>query len=1470
MSYSNCLPHPVLRLFATALAWLALPLAGLAQDIVINEVDADQSGLDRAEFIELYDGGAGNTDLDGMVVVLFNGSDDASYLAFDLDGFSTDENGLFLIGNPGVPNVSLEFAPGNSGAIQNGADAVALYNGDATDFPNDTPLTTDNLIDAMVYGTDDGEDFDLLDVLTPGQDQLNDTSTESMARVPDGGTPRETTGYVNQAPSPGLRNKADENLNLGISIVPETIAENAIAPAVATITRTGPTAEAAILIIEASDPTEVLVESAASFAVGESSFTLDINAVDDLWADGNQTVTITVREVNNALNPTEATLVVEDDGDEDAIVVNEVYPAVDNFNGDANGDGEIVNSLDEFVELVNASSEPYDLSGFTLQDAATVRHTFPEGSVVDPGCAVVVFGGGNIQEGLLEEFGNALVQKANGANEFGLSLNNSGDYVTIRNLDDIEVAGASWGAVNFADGSLTRSPDITGDFDFHPFVGFDTFGPGYDLNGDPFCEVALTLKLSVSPSSIAENAGAGASTLTVTRTGSTAAAITVTLTNDDPSEISLAAEVIIASGQSAATVAINAVNDEAQDGTQTITLSGSAPGYVLDSTTIQVTDDGDEPVDVVINEFDSDQASTDTMEFIELYDGGTGNLPLDGLIIVLFNGANDTSYATIDLNGQATDANGFLVLGSAEVPAVTFPIEGFQLQNGADAIAIYRADADNFPNGTFVTDEDLVDAIVYGTGDDDALGLLDVLTPDGIQTDEGEGNNGNAVARVPDGGQPFDTDSYVTQPPSPGRSNEVVDSIEISAAPVSITESSASTIALSISRTGPTDREVTVNISIDDTTELTGPESAVFAADQSSINVNLSPVDDTWPDGDQTVTVSLTAADGSLKSAETTITVTDDATDTQAFVINEIHAAVDSDVGDANGDGSLATLGFDEFVELINISGAKLDLSGYTISDAVTVRHTFPQGTVLDVDCAVVVFGGGNIAEGILAEFGNALVQKANGSTEFGFGLNDSGDTLSIRTGAGTEAAAASWGELDAGNGSLTRSPDLTGDFTEHVNIGNGDLLFSPGTKVNGEPFCTVTNELELMIAPTSFREDAGAAAAQLTVTRSGPTDVALIITLQSSDPSEATVQEQATIPAGSASLTIPVDAVDDAGPDGAQQITLNASAEGFVTGSVAVTVTDDGDEPVDIVINEIDPDQTGTDMGEFIEIYDGGRGNVPLDGFIVVLFNGSNGGSYSTVDLSGQATNASGYFVLGSPDMPQSDLTFTTATNSIQNAGTAVDAVAIYRDSADNFPVGTQPIEDNLVDALVYGNADATDDNDLLDTLTPEGDRIDEDPDRATNAIARVPNGGAAFDTSAYRRQTPTPGASNGDGGELGFDLWALTYPGIGGPEANNDGDPMSNALEYALGLNPSENDISAVPTPVTNANGQLGFTIDKGSAAGSDSRLTYIVEVSTDLISWTSDGTTIDTNSASTLAVRYTGTASEIYMRLRVELTQ
>jgi DNA/RNA endonuclease G (NUC1) len=196
---------------AADFAWsftTANPPPPAATNVIINEVDADTPGTDAAEFVELYDGGAGNTSLDGLVLVFFNGNGGVSYAAFDLDGFSTDANGYFTIGNPTVPGVDLVFNPGASGLLQNGEDAVALYAGNASDFPNGTLVTSTNLRDAIVYDTDDTDEPGLLVLLNAGQVQVNENggasaATQSNGRCPNGaGGGRNTSTYAQGAPTP--------------------------------------------------------------------------------------------------------------------------------------------------------------------------------------------------------------------------------------------------------------------------------------------------------------------------------------------------------------------------------------------------------------------------------------------------------------------------------------------------------------------------------------------------------------------------------------------------------------------------------------------------------------------------------------------------------------------------------------------------------------------------------------------------------------------------------------------------------------------------------------------------------------------------------------------------------------------------------------------------------------------------------------------------------------------------------------------------------------------------------------------------------------------------------------------------------------------------------------------------------------------------------------------------------------------
>ncbi len=127
--------------------------------LLINEVDADQATIDTAEFIELYDGGAGNTSLSGLALVFFNGDDDLSYAAYDLDGNSTDSRGYFVLcgSSTFVPNCDMLVSPATN-LLQDGADAVALYTADASGFPTGTPATTANLLDALVYDTGEAND----------------------------------------------------------------------------------------------------------------------------------------------------------------------------------------------------------------------------------------------------------------------------------------------------------------------------------------------------------------------------------------------------------------------------------------------------------------------------------------------------------------------------------------------------------------------------------------------------------------------------------------------------------------------------------------------------------------------------------------------------------------------------------------------------------------------------------------------------------------------------------------------------------------------------------------------------------------------------------------------------------------------------------------------------------------------------------------------------------------------------------------------------------------------------------------------------------------------------------------------------------------------------------------------------------------------------------------------------------------
>jgi len=101
--------------------------------IIINEIDYDQSGIDKAEFIELFNSGNSTISLDGYRVDLINGTKKANspivYRSFDLSGFNINANDYLVICDDAARVVNCNYSfTANGNWFQNGVnDAIALY-----------------------------------------------------------------------------------------------------------------------------------------------------------------------------------------------------------------------------------------------------------------------------------------------------------------------------------------------------------------------------------------------------------------------------------------------------------------------------------------------------------------------------------------------------------------------------------------------------------------------------------------------------------------------------------------------------------------------------------------------------------------------------------------------------------------------------------------------------------------------------------------------------------------------------------------------------------------------------------------------------------------------------------------------------------------------------------------------------------------------------------------------------------------------------------------------------------------------------------------------------------------------------------------------------------------------------------------------------------------------------------------------
>jgi hypothetical protein len=689
----------------------------------------------------------------------------------------------------------------------------------------------------------------------------------------------------------------------------------------------------------------------------------------------------------------------------------------DGLAGDANGDGARDSSQDEFVEIVNRTGAPIEVSGFSVSDGDAQRFVFPPGALIPAGEAAVIFGGGSPQGDFGNTRPNGLLFTAS------LSLNNGGDTLTLKNSFGATLESITYGSSDGnANQSINRNPDLAGiAFASHSSIAGSRgrlFSPGTFVNGSPFSLGPRVI--SIAP----DNARKGALPFDMNVTGSgfeggsqvLIDSHVVTTAFVDPGHLVARVPASVTAVSGPHTVQ---ARNEGGNRSNSVILKIIPPPPVLSSITPRV---------VVIG------SGAFTFFVIGLNFGSGAAVLIDGMPV-----------STTVINAQDLRASAPATVNAA-IGTHQVTVRNIDGQLSAPAILEVIA------SPTLVTSITPTTAVVGGPG------FMLIV----------KGANFKNAATVLFDGEELATTLRSATELSAQAPAALISTIGVHRVSVrNVNEPESNEAAFQVLPDAPS-------------IESLDPSSVIEGAGEASIAITgekfqpgaivrvieLSqrgaPLDTTFLNSQSLrakVPAALTQASGSIILAVENpdfglsnpvvlkVLIKD------PLVINEYLAdPADGLAGDANGDGTRSSSA-DEFVELLNRSGEPFDISGYKLLDADAVRHVFAAGTIVPPFEAVVVFGGGTPT----GPFGNAaenrLVFKASTG---GLSLNNGGDTITLQDGQGRIVQEIKFGAAEGGAGqSINRDPDGDGaTFTLHAIVAaDGRRLFSPGARAAGQTF---------------------------------------------------------------------------------------------------------------------------------------------------------------------------------------------------------------------------------------------------------------------------------------------------------------------------------------------------------------------------------------------------------------------------------
>lgn len=566
----------------------------------------------------------------------------------------------------------------------------------------------------------------------------------------------------------------------------------------------------------------------------------------------------------------------------------------------------------DFWELTNVGSAPVNVGGYKWDDdsqnaADAEAVTIPTGTLILPGEALLFTNAATVTD-----FRNAWgalpgVQIVVGGP--GLGQN---DGVTLFDVAGTKLFFFSYGASGFtrsngsasigghagasAGGAATQSAVIDPTFGSgsgrrYTAATVGSFGAyvstaGGSNIGSPgttslsTASQAVTLTLSVSPASFSESATNPVATGTVTRAVSTAADLVVSLSSSDAGEASVPASVTILANQTSATFNVTAVDDTFPDGSQSVTITATAPGANAPTFSVTVLDDGDvADKSFLLTEIQSNQSTgkpTGADDYWELTNIGNSTKDISGYTWH-DSGRSAAAGAAYKLPVGSSIAAGESVIFTAMAPAafrawwgISDTVQVFQCVGApglgqADGISFFDSTGNeifffSYAAAGFTREDGSAStgghagSSAGGTADSQALIWVPTSGTTSPRYTAATGSNYASFSAV----------APATDVGSPGNQGVAIPTVSVSSASVAEGNTGTTTLAFTVTRSS-TDTAFSVNYAVTGGTATAGVDYATLASGTLTFTVggaasqviNVTVNGDTASEPDETVVMAL-------------------------------------------------------------------------------------------------------------------------------------------------------------------------------------------------------------------------------------------------------------------------------------------------------------------------------------------------------------------------------------------------------------------------------------------------------------------------------------------------------------------------------------------------------------------------------------------------------------------------------------